>query len=258
MPTPVTPFDICRQIVCWNFSSLSQNECIIPVYESIVCNVGADGDCPFHGMLFFTHHDDFTDDLKTPRARILREDTCAHMQTNPEQTHGQLAESANQSGETTFRQECIQNFRELDSGRQLEERKVPFYINALGIQHLDEFEKYLSIMSHTSEFPSLVEVCAASRVMKINTIVVSYNAKDQMSFKPLACYKDQNTDNCICLLLHGAHFYAVLPNDSSNRILLKNRFGYDNERISFGTWRPGPDVKKNLWNKFSVDRTNKF
>ena len=95
MPTPVTPFDICRQIVCWNFSSLSQNECIIPVHESIVCNVGADGDCPFHGMLFFTHHDDFTDDLKTPRAQLLRKDTCAHMQTNPEQTHGQLAEFAN-------------------------------------------------------------------------------------------------------------------------------------------------------------------
>ena len=210
MSSTVTTLGIYSLNVCWSIGDLYQNDCIVPINEAIVTDVCGDGDCPFHGMLFFTYHDDFTQELKTPRAQILREMACKYMKNNPEDKHGHTANSTEHGEEITFRQECIQNFRELDADREFSERKIPFYTKSLGIEHLSEFEKYLTIMSQTSEYPSLVEVCAASRVMEVNAVVLSYHA-NQHVHKPLTCYRYSNTDNCICMLLHGAHFYAVLP-----------------------------------------------
>ena len=184
MPSIITTLDVYGLNVRWSFTDLCQNDCVIPIKETIVTNVCGDGDCPFHGMLFFTCHDDFTHDLKTPRAQILRKMTCNYMRNNPEDKHGHAANSVDHSEETTFRQECIQNFRESDAGRELSEKKVPVYINSLQIAHLNEFEKYLAIMSQTSEYPSLVEVCAASmkiskcsnlwRVTDTQTLITAY------------------------------------------------------------------------------------
>ena len=224
---------------------MHQNDCVVPINEAIVTNVCGDGDCPFHGMLFFTYHDDYTHDLKTPRARTLREMTCKYMQNNPEDKHGHTANFTEHSGEITFQQECIQNFRELDAGREFSERKVPLYTQFLRIEHLNEFEKYLAIMSQTSEYPSLVKVCAVSRVMEVNTVVLNHHENQQV-LEPLACYRYPNTDNCICILLHRAHFYAVLPNKGDVRSWVESKFGYNHERISYSTWRSGLFHQSNL------------
>ena len=98
MPSTVTTFDIYSLNACWSFTDLHQNDCVVPINEAIVTNVCGDGDCPFHGMLFFTCHDDFTHDLKTPRARILREMACKCMQNNPEDKDGHSANFIEQSG----------------------------------------------------------------------------------------------------------------------------------------------------------------
>ena len=133
----------------------------------------------------------------------------------------------------------------MDAGREFSERKVPLYTQFLRIEHLNEFEKYLAIMSQTSEYPSLVKVCAVSRVMEVNTVVLNHHENQQV-LEPLACYRYPNTDNCICILLHRAHFYAVLPNKGDVRSWVESKFGYNHERISYSTWRSGLFHQSNL------------
>lgn len=64
--------------------------------------------------------------------------------------------------------------------------------------------------------------------------------------------------NCICILLHGSHFYAVLPDKEAIRSWVLSKFGYNHERISYGTSRPGPFYHRHLSKQFCHSRKNKL